>query len=667
MNSLLSVCPFIHLYPFVSRETSYQLGTLLAMKTYKDYDVIVVGGGHAGCEAALAAARMGAQTLLLTMSIPTIAQMSCNPAIGGLAKGHLVREIDALGGAMGGVIDRTGIQFRVLNRSKGPAVWSLRAQADRALYSAEMRRELDNQTGLDVKQLTVTDIIVKNDRAQGVITQGGGRIRGKAVILTAGTFLNGLIHIGLNSFPAGRMGEFPALGLTDNLVKLGFRAGRLKTGTPPRVDGRTIAFDRMKPQNGDEDPLPFSYKTDHIDQLQVPCYITFTNPKTHRILESGLDRSPLYTGRIKGAGPRYCPSVEVKIVRFPDRERHQIFLEPEGFNTEEYYVNGFATSLPEDVQIRALRTVAGLEGVEVTRLGYAIEYDFFPPSQIKENLETKMVQNLFFAGQINGTSGYEEAAAQGLMAGINAAQKIKGKRPFVLRRDEAYIGVLIDDLITKEIEEPYRMFTSRAEYRLLLRSDNADSRLMGYGRKLGLVGESAYQDFLKREGIVADILKALRGTKAEPEVINPLLVSKGSAPIPTKEPLSDLLKRPGVGIEDVTGMLEGLSLSDGFRADVLRKAEQLVKYEGYIKRQRAEVAKFKRWERMRIPRDFDFAAVKSLSAEARECLSRLRPISLGQASRIAGVRQADLSVLMITLKKLRGVSRETSTVNSSSV
>jgi len=625
------------------------------MSVYGPYDVIVVGAGHAGCEAALAAARMGCKTLLLTMNIFTVAQMSCNPAIGGLAKGQLVREIDALGGEMAKAIDEVGIQFRMLNRSKGPAVWSPRAQADRMAYSMRMRWALERQENLDLKQGTVVGIVVKDNRVVGIKTQIEGFIPAKAVVLTPGTFLNGLIHIGLKSFSAGRAGEFPAQGLTENLVAMGFKAGRLKTGTPPRVDGRTVDFDRMEPQWGDDPPTPFSFSTEKITIDQLPCYLTYTNPRTHQILEGGLDRSPLYTGKIIGIGPRYCPSIETKIVRFRDKERHQIFLEPEGRNTLEYYVNGFATSLPEDVQIAGLRSIKGLERVEVTRLGYAIEYDFFPPHQLKASLETKLVENLFFAGQINGTSGYEEAAAQGIMAGINAVLKIRGEEPFVLDRSEAYIGVLIDDLITKDHQEPYRMFTSRAEYRLILRQDNADLRLMGYGHRYGLVSDETYQKLERKRRAIRETIDLLKRTRVGPERLNPLLRRLGSSEVTQAETLYKILKRPEVNLSHLGEVVDIPTLGD---QGVGEQVEIEVKYEGYIKRQEEQIRRFKRLEEKKIPQNIDYSSLKALSAEAREKLSMIRPTSLGQASRIAGVSPADISILAVYLA--REVPRETS-------
>ncbi|MFH1289072.1 MAG: tRNA uridine-5-carboxymethylaminomethyl(34) synthesis enzyme MnmG [bacterium] len=620
----------------------------------KNYDCVIVGAGHAGCEAALACARMGMETLLLTTNIDSIALMPCNPAIGGLAKGHLVKEIDALGGEMAKVTDKTGIQFKILNKSRGPAVQSPRAQSDKLEYRLEMTKILENQEGLDIKQGLVEEILVHRsvhgsvhgNKVKGVRTDMDIMYRSKALIICTGTFLNGLVHVGLTSFPAGRMIEFPSNGLAKSLNKLGFRLGRLKTGTNPRLDSRSIDFSKTTSQYGDIPPTPFSYWTKSISREQLPCFLTYTNKKTHKIILNNLKRSPLYSGRIKGIGPRYCPSIEDKVVRFPDKERHQIFLEPEGRETTEIYANGISTSLPSDIQLRFLRTIEGLENAEIIRPGYAIEYDFVYPDQIKLNLETKLIEGLFLAGQINGTSGYEEAAAQGLMAGINAVLKIKKENPFILNRSEAYIGVLIDDLVTKEIFEPYRMFTSRAEYRLILRIDNTDQRLMGYGNKLGLISNANYKNFNKKmekieklKGILCKIDKKQYNIPKKPENVT----------------LTQYLKRPEARLMDIVGAIHELPLHK-FDSDVINQVEIQIKYEGYINRQALQVKKFKNLESKLIPDNFDYSKITSFSCEAKELLLKIKPRSIGQASRITGVTPADVDVLMIYLKKIQKCS-----------
>jgi tRNA uridine 5-carboxymethylaminomethyl modification enzyme len=628
------------------------------------YDVLVVGGGHAGTEAALASARMGAQTMLLTMNIFTIGQMSCNPAIGGLAKGQLVKEIDAMGGQMGMATDEAGIQFRMLNRSKGPAVWSPRAQCDRALYAQKVRQACESQQNLDLRQGMAVSLEIKNKKVCGVRTETGTLIEARAVILTAGTFLNGIIHIGEIQYSAGRAGEFSSKGVTECLVELGFEAGRLKTGTPPRLDGTSIDFSKTEIQPGDDPPPPFSFRHDTLEVEQLPCYLTYTNSQTHAILRQGFDRSPMFTGRIKGVGPRYCPSIEDKINRFADKERHQIFLEPEGKNTTEYYVNGFSTSLPEEIQLAGVRTIPGLENVKVTRLGYAVEYDYFPPTQINPNMETKLIENLFFAGQINGTTGYEEAACQGFIAGINAVLKIRDNQPFVLDRSEAYVGVLIDDLVTKGTIEPYRMFTSRAEHRLILRQDNADLRLMEYGYRYGLIASEEYEKVNLKKSRILKSLEELKSIRVEPESLNGLLENLGSSPINEKETLYNLLKRPEVKLNHLKGFnqIEILNNFSDKGWDAVREQVEIeIKYEGFIKREYQHAERLQYLDNKPIPKGYNFLSIRALSAEAREKLHKIQPQTVGQASRISGVSPADISILLIHLNKPQGqpVSRET--------
>jgi tRNA uridine 5-carboxymethylaminomethyl modification enzyme len=618
------------------------------MYTYpKIYDVIVVGAGHAGCEAALAAAKMGCETLLLTITLDTVAQMSCNPAIGGLAKGHIAREIDALGGVMGKVIDETGIQFRMLNRSKGPAVWAPRAQADKRAYQLRMKHILEETERLDLKQALVEDICVEDGKVTGVTTQAQTKFPGKTVIITTGTFLRGLIHVGLSSHGAGRAGEFPSRKLSESLERIGFELARLKTGTPPRINRQTVDFSAFSEQPGEVPAPKFSFSTDVIDREQVPCYLGYTNEETHEVIRRNIDRSPLYSGRIEGIGPRYCPSLEDKIVKFPDKTRHQIFLEPEGLETEELYCNGISTSLPEDVQIEFVRTIRGLEKAEIMRYGYAIEYDFAPPSQITSTMETRSVAGLYFAGQINGTSGYEEAAAQGLMAGINAALKLRAEPPLVLGRSEAYIGVLIDDFTTKEIREPYRMFTARAEYRLLLRQDNADLRLMPVGHRLGLIDDAAYGKLEKKREGIEEELKRLGKLRLPPsQKVNAFLEERGTGSLRDGTSLRQIMRRPELDLADVYA-LAGLAVPE---EGVAEQVQIEVKYEGYIKRQLDHIEKLKKLEDSRIPADIDYSKPHGLSTECREKLERLRPASLGQAARISGVNPSDISILMIYLK-----------------
>lgn len=617
---------------------------------FPQYDVIVVGAGHAGCEAAAAAANMGSKVLLVTMNMNTIAQMSCNPAMGGVAKGQIVREIDALGGLSGIISDKSMIQFRMLNLSKGPAMWSPRTQNDRMRFSEEWRLALEGIRNVDFWQEMVKEIIVEDGIVKGVRTILGLEIPGKAVVLTNGTFLNGKIHIGEKSFGGGRTAEKAATGLTEQLVSLGFESGRMKTGTPPRVDGRTLNYSKMEQQPGDENPGKFSFSDTKPLQKQVSCWITYTNSDVHETLQEGFEKSPMFQGRIKGLGPRYCPSIEDKINRFAERERHQIFVEPEGWNTVEIYVNGFSTSLPEDIQYKALRKIPGFENARMFRPGYAIEYDFFPPTQLKPSLETQHIDNLYFAGQINGTTGYEEAACQGLMAGINAHNKAHHKDPFVIRRSEGYIGVLIDDLITKGTQEPYRMFTSRAEYRILLRQDNADLRLTAMGHKLGLATDERIDRVREKIKDIETLTSELRKIKVEPDLVNESLTTLSTATIREKIPVINLLKRPHMGINQLSQLNTSIAnLFKKYSREVLDQAEINVKYESYIDREQKLAEKISSLENFKIYPDFNYDRVQALSSEAREKLKRIRPETIGQASRISGVSPSDVSVLTIYL------------------
>lgn len=619
---------------------------------FQQYDVIVVGAGHAGCEAAAAAANMGSRVLLVTMNMGTIAQMSCNPAMGGVAKGQIVREIDALGGLSGIISDKSMIQFRMLNLSKGPAMWSPRTQNDRARFAEEWRLALEKTPNVDFWQEMASEVLIKDGRAVGIKTSLGIEILSKAVILTNGTFLNGKIHIGEKQFGGGRTGEKAATGLTEQLVSLGFESGRMKTGTPPRVDGRTLDYTKMEEQMGDDNPGKFSYTETQPLTKQISCWITYTNEQVHDTLKLGFERSPMFSGRIQGLGPRYCPSIEDKINRFSERERHQIFVEPEGWETVEIYVNGFSTSLPEDIQYQALTKIRGFENAKMFRPGYAIEYDFFPPTQLKLTLETQLIDNLYFAGQINGTTGYEEAACQGLMAGINAHNKINEKDPFILKRSEAYIGVLIDDLVNKGTQEPYRMFTSRAEYRVLLRQDNADIRLTESGHKIGLANDRRLDNVLDKKNGIAELTQLLKKVKVDPDQVNQGLVSINTATIREKVLLSNLLKRPEVSIHDVQNLSTDLKNAiNRFSKEIQEQAEIEIKYETYIEREQKLAEKIGSLENYKILHDFDYDRVKALSSEAREKLKKIKPETIGQASRISGVSPADISVLTVYMGK----------------
>ena len=616
----------------------------------QEYDVIVVGGGHAGSEAAAAAANLGAKTLLVTMNLQTIGQMSCNPAMGGIAKGQIVREIDAIGGYSGIVTDKSSIQFKMLNLSKGPAMWSPRAQNDRALFAQYWREMLEATPNLDFYQEMVKNIWVEKDKLCGVITGLGQKIKSKSVVLTNGTFLNGLIHVGDKNFGGGRAGEKPATGITEQLVSFGFESGRMKTGTPPRVDGRSLDYSKMIEQPGDANPQKFSYlnSTKPLTN-QLSCHMTYTSPEVHDLLRQGFDRSPMFNGRIKSVGPRYCPSIEDKIHRFAERERHQLFVEPEGWNTVEVYVNGFSTSLPEEVQFTALKAVPGFENVKFFRPGYAIEYDYFHPTQLKYSLETKIIENLFFAGQINGTTGYEEAGSQGLMAGINAVLKINEKDPFVLKRDEAYIGVLIDDLITKGTDEPYRMFTSRAEYRMLLRQDNADQRLTAVSHSLGLASDERLAACDLKYKQSQNLITFLKTQSILPSEINPVLTTKESALIKQSGKADKILSRPNINLEDLKncGSVESYISTNNLSKEVQDQAEIQIKYSGYIQKEKNNADKLNRLESVKIPKDFDYKKLKSISAEALEKLNKIKPETISQASRISGVSPNDISVLLV--------------------
>lgn len=619
---------------------------------FKQYDVIVVGAGHAGCEAAAAAAKMGSKVLMITMNMNTIAQMSCNPAMGGVAKGQIVREIDALGGMSGVISDKSMIQFRMLNRSKGPAMWSPRTQNDRMRFSEEWRLSLENTENVDFWQEMVKEILTDGGRVTGVKTNLGIEIKAKAVVLTNGTFLNGKIHIGEKSFGGGRTAEKAATGLTEQLTSLGFESGRMKTGTPPRVDGRSLDYSKMEEQYGDENPGKFSYTDTSPLTKQRSCWITYTNETVHNELKKGFEKSPMFQGRIKGLGPRYCPSIEDKINRFAERERHQIFVEPEGWNTVEIYVNGFSTSLPEDVQYEALTKIPGFEKAKMFRPGYAIEYDFFPPTQLKLSLETQLIDNLFFAGQINGTTGYEEAACQGLMAGMNAHNKAHDKEPLILKRSEAYIGVLIDDLVSKGTQEPYRMFTSRAEYRILLRQDNADLRLTEIGHTHGLAGDQRLQNVQAKKTSISELALQLKKTKLNPETINQGLEHLNTSPVDEKIAIAHLLRRPQISVDNLKNINSDIKdLFDKFPTEIQEQVEIIIKYESYIEREQQLVEKLGNLEDLKIRSDFDYDRVKALSSESREKLKKIKPETVGQAARISGVSPADVSVLTIYMGK----------------
>ena len=620
---------------------------------FDSYDVIVVGAGHAGCEAASAAANLGNKTLLITMNMSLMASMSCNPAVGGIAKGQIVREIDALGGQMGIIADKTMIQFRMLNKSKGPAVWSPRVQSDKAAFSLEWRNTLEKTNNLDFWQDNVDHLLVEGDKIKGVHTEMGGDILSRTVILTNGTFLNGKIYIGEKSFSGGRISEAASHGLTEQLTELGFEADRMKTGTPVRIDGRSINFDKLTEQKGDDEITGFSFLSIEKPTKQRSCHIAYTSQKVHDILRKGFDKSPMFTGRIQGKGPRYCPSIEDKIERFAGKDFHQLFVEPEGATTVEYYLNGFSSSLPEDIQFEALRNIEGFENVKIFRPGYAIEYDFFPPNQLFHSLETRKIHGLFFAGQINGTTGYEEAAAQGLMAGINAHLLIHDEEPLVLHRNEAYIGVLIDDLITKSVDEPYRMFTSRAEYRILLRQDNADQRLTPIGHRIGLASQERYNRFVEKQDRIQELVEFLKNTNVNPDEINGLLREKETPELSSKTRFSHILTRPQLNLEDIISNTErfkpAFNLNDEFTRSIIQEAEILIKYEGYIEKEKEVADKLIRLENVKLSPDFDYNALHSLTIEARQKLTAQKPQTLGQASRISGVSPADIAVLAVFL------------------